>query len=279
MVSMKKISIKSAVKQLILVIASIIWIIPVIQLLLTSFKTPEDIMKTSPLELPKGIQFGNYIGAWNYAHMGILFINSIKLLALSLLITVILSALSSYPIARMKFKGKKIVFLFILAGMMVPIQATVITLFYMVKKMGLINNHLGLALVYSAFAMPMSVFIYSNYMKTIPFEIEESAIVDGCSKYGFFFRILIPLIKPSTATVVINITINVWNDLLIQMLLLTSGSKKTLTSGLAMFRGMYSTQWDLTLASVVIISVPVIIFYIILQKYIISGLSMGAVKG
>ncbi|MDC7233996.1 MAG: carbohydrate ABC transporter permease [Spirochaetales bacterium] len=242
-----------------------------------SFKTSAEIRK-SPIGLPDSLYIGNYIETWNTGNFGRLFINSLTVLLLSMAIIYIINLLTAYPFARMNFKGKKYFFLLFLSGMMFPMQMAIIPLFKIITSLRLVNNPLSLALVYAAFSMPMGIYILSTYLKSLPREIEEAAEIDGCSSLKKLLIIIVPLSKPALATILIINGINVWNDLLLPIIVMTKNSAKTLPAGLMYFSGQYQTQWEYITAGIVIISTPMVVFYLFMQKDIINGLASGAVK-
>lgn len=261
----------------ILSIIAFCYIYPVLIVFMNSFKTSSEI-RTSSLGLPENIYLGNYITAWVKGNFGRAFLNSVVVTGLSLLLIYILNIITAYPFARMHFKGKKALYFIFLSGIMFPIQMAIIPLFRIITKMHLVNNPLGLVFVYTAFSLPMGIMIISNFLQATPMELEEAAVMDGCGTMRMLFQIILPVIKPAVTTVLIINSINIWNDLLLPIIVLTTKDSKTMPAGLMYFSGQYSTQWEFVTAAVVLISLPMVVFYLIMQKDIVDGLAAGAVK-
>lgn len=262
---------------LILSVIAVAYVYPIIAVILNSFKTSSEIRR-SGLALPKELYLGNYITAWVKGNFGRSLINSIVVTGISLLLIYIINILTAYPFARMKFRGKDGIFLLFLSGIMFPVQMAVIPLFNMITRLNLVNNPIGLVLVYTAFSIPMGVMIISNFIKGMPIEIEEAAIVDGSGTWRLIFQIIVPLVKPAVTTILIINAINIWNDLLLPIIVLTTKNSKTMPAGLMYFSGQYNTQWEFITAAVVLISLPMVLFYFVMQKDIVNGLAAGAVK-
>lgn len=269
--------IKQGIGYFALTAVALLYVYPIMAVVFNSFKTSSEI-RTSGLSLPKSLYLDNYITAWQKGNFGNSFINSLIVTALSLVLIYIINLLMAYPFARMKFLGKKVLFLVFLSGMMFPIQMAIIPLFNMITKLNLVNNPLGLVFVYTAFSIPMGVLVISNFIKGMPLEIEEAARMDGCGTFRMIFQIIRPLVKPAISTVLIINAINIWNDLLLPIIVLTTKDSKTMPAGLMYFSGQYSSQWEYITAAVVLISLPMVIFYFIMQKDIVNGLAAGAVK-
>ncbi|MFI3211894.1 MAG: carbohydrate ABC transporter permease [Eubacteriales bacterium] len=261
----------------VLAIIAFLYVFPIIIVLLNSFKTSSEI-RTSGLGFPENIYLGNYITAWEAGNFGKAMINSIVITGLSLVFIYFLNVLSAYPFARMKFTGKGALYMIFLSGIMFPIQMAIIPLFKIITNLGLVNNPLGLVFVYTAFSMPMGILIISNFIRAMPIELEEAASIDGCGTVRLLYQIILPIVKPAVATVLIINAISIWNDLLLPIIVLTTKDAKTMPAGLMYFSGQYSTQWEYVTAAVMIISAPMVIFYLFMQKHIVNGLAAGAVK-
>ncbi|MGD1821880.1 MAG: carbohydrate ABC transporter permease [Pleomorphochaeta sp.] len=273
----KKYNIKLIFGYSVLTIVALLYISPIIMMVLNSLKTPAEIRK-APLGLPDSFYIGNYIESWQMGGFGRLFINSVVVTSVTLILIYIINIVTAYPFARMNFKGKNVLFIVFLSGMMFPMQMAIIPLFKIITKLHLVNNPLSLAFVYTAFSMPMGIYILSTYIKALPKELEEAAVIDGCSGIKLLVKIIVPLCKPALATVMIINGITVWNDLLLPIIVMTKNSAKTLPAGLMYFSGQYQTKWEYITSGIVIISIPMVIFYLTMQKDIINGLAAGAVK-
>lgn len=265
-------------KYIALILFAITCIYPLIWLLFNSFKTNEELF-ANPWGLPASINFKNYVVAIVDGNIGVYFMNSVVITVAAVMSTVILSCMVSYAITRMHWKLSKTVLNLFLLGMMIPVYATIIPLFSMFNKVGILNTRLSVIIPNIAFGFPMAVFILSGFFQTIPRDIEEAAVMDGCSIYRIFFNIITPISKSSIVTVAVVVFINIWNDLLLPQIFLTDQAKMTLPVGLTAFKGMYSTDYVSMIAAVLLTIIPSIAVYILLHRNIMEGMVAGAVKG
>lgn len=206
--------------------------------------------------------------------------NSIIVTVVSVLAGLVLSAMTAYILARFAFKGSGVLYYVYIASMMIPMFLGMIPLFFLMSDMGLTNSLLGLIIVYTVSTIPFSVFVLVGFFKTLPSEIEEAAMMDGASYYGIFFRIMMPLAKPGLISVSIINVLNTWNEYILGVVLNSEPSKYTLPVGIAVMQGemQYRTEWGPLFAALLISMVPVMIFYLIFQRQIASGITAGAVK-
>ncbi len=211
--------------------------------------------------------------------MLILFKNSLFLCTVSVVCILFLTALASYALSRFKLGINKYLYNFFLVGMMIPINAAIIPLFISLKTFGLVNTYPGVIIPYIGFGIPMGIFLMSSYMKGIPDEIEEAAIIDGCGLWGLFAHIILPLSRPIFATSAIISFMGLWNEFLFALVFLSGKEHQTVPLGLATFRGQYSTNHTTMMAGVVIAMIPTIIIYIMLRDNIMKGMTAGSVKG
>lgn len=265
-------------KYAILILFSITCIYPMVWMFLSSLKTNENLLN-DPWGLAIPIHPENYVRALIEGHLGRYFFNSVYIAVMSVAISTILGAMVSYAISRMYWKLSKLVLDLFLLGMMIPIYATIIPLFSMFNKLNLLNTSISVILVHVVFGLPMIVFILTGFMESLPREMEEAAVIDGASIYTIFARVMLPVTKPSLVTVAVITFIDVWNDLLVPQIFLTSSEKMTLPVGLMEFKGLRSTDYVTMIAAIVITVIPTVIVYSILHKSIIEGMVTGAVKG
>lgn len=251
---------------------------PIFWLFLASFKTNQELY-VNTWGLPENWSLTNYVTAVVEGRIIEYFGNSVIISVSAVLVTVILSTMASYAITRMHWKLSKLTYNVFLLGMMIPVYAMVIPLFSIFKSLGLLNNHLSVIIPQIAVGFPMSIFIICGFMRAVPLELEEAAIIDGCSIFGCFLKVVLPISKSSIVTVAVVQFINVWNDLLLPRIFLTDSSKMTLPVGLTNFQAMYSTDYVSMIAAVIITIIPSIIVYILLHKNIMEGMVAGAVKG
>ncbi len=253
---------------------------PVGFLIINSFKSQSEVV-TSPLALPKGLDF-NYIlnAAKEINFFSSLFITFVITLLSVALITVV-SALAAWVMVRNKWKYSDILLLMFTAAMLIPFQAVMYPLLSLFENMGL-KNIPGLIIMYGGFGLSLSVFLYHGFIKSVPVSVEEAAVIDGANIFQMFFKIVFPLLKSSTVTVIILNSMWIWNDYLLPFLVIGNGNLRTLTLELyfaKMTSGQYGNPWELIFPAVFVSIIPIIIVFLFLQKYIVKGVADGAVKG
>ena len=281
---MKKMK-KSPVEKLISIITyillsffAIMCLYPIFWLLLASFKTNKELYM-NPWGMPAALSFVKYQNAIVKGNVLIYFGNSVIIAVAAVIAISFLATMVSYALTRMQWKLSELVYNIFLAGMMIPIYAMIIPLFSMFKAMGILDTYLAVIIPHIAVGLPMGIFIICGFMRSIPRELEEAAIIDGASIYQCFGQIILPITRASIVTVAVVQFINVWNDLLLPRIFLTSSKKMTLPVGLTNFQAQYSTDYVGMIAAVIITIVPSIIVYVILHKQIMEGMVAGAVKG
>ncbi|QGQ94519.1 carbohydrate ABC transporter permease [Paenibacillus psychroresistens] len=267
-----------ASKWIILSIWTLIVVIPLIILVSVSVKSPQDLLYTT-LGFPKDFMWDNFAEAWKTASLGMAFGNSILITGLSILGVVLASSFAAYPLARVKSKFISTLFLYFIAGIMVPFQLSMIPLYKLLKFLHLINTHQGVILIFIAMSIPFSIFLYTGFLKGIPKELEESALIDGCGPFRTFAVIIFPLIKPVTASVIITNSLSIWNDFLVPLLFLQEKTSRTIPMAIFTFTGQYNSSWNMIFSAILLGTLPLIITFLLLQKHFIKGLVGGAVKG
>ena len=263
------------------VIMFFLYMIPFILILLNSFKYKRDIIK-NPFSLitKKGYTIENYITAFEKMNFLRAFGNSLFVTGLSTIAVIILSAMVAYYFTRAKNKFSSVFFTLMAASMIIPFQAIMIPLVSIYgAQLGLLNHRLTLVFLHTGFAMSMSVFIFQGFVKSnIPISLEEAAYLDGCSKLQTFFKVVFPLLKPTTSTLIILNVLAFWNDYLLPSLVLGKKNLLTLPLSTYTFYGTYSADYGVIMAALVLTVAPILILYLFLQKQIISGVVAGAVK-
>lgn len=268
----------------ILIFTSLLSIFPFIWLISTSLKgNAENIFAYPPQVIPQDFTFDNYIGVWKRVNFIAYFVNSMIVAGFTVFLNLLLSALAAYPLARMQFGGKKFAFFAVLATIMVPFQAIMLPVYLITLKLNLVdsvNNFMG----YIGLVMPFAVsafgiFLMRQAFLTIPKEMEEAAIVDGCNVLQVFFKVLLPMVKPSLAVLAIFTFIGSWGEFLWPSIVLTKESMYTLPVGVNNLQGMFSSNWRFIAAGSILATIPIVIFFLAMQKYFISGETEGAVKG
>ncbi|MGM9985848.1 MAG: carbohydrate ABC transporter permease [Bacillaceae bacterium] len=282
---MKKYSWKMAIIEVFGLALFIIYMIPFYLMFINSFKSRREIIQDTT-SLPDTWNSSNYTAAIEKMDFWSAFANSMIITFFSLIIIVFCSAMAAWVLVRSKTRVSKILFFIFIAAMIIPFQAVMLPL---VKLMGMIDftifefnfhmlrSHYGLIFMYLGFGCSMSIFLYHGFIKGIPIELEEAAIIDGCSKWKVFWKVVFPMLKPITVTVMVLNGIWIWNDFLLPSLTL-GGSIPTIPLAMQMFFGQFTKQWELALAALTLAIIPVIIFYLIAQRHIIKGIIAGAIK-
>jgi raffinose/stachyose/melibiose transport system permease protein len=275
----KKRSLSGTILLIALIIVGIIQLYPLIWLILVSFKNNAEIFGGNVLGLPKVWRVSNYKDALISGNVGLYFLNSVIVTTLTIVISNIFIATSSYAITRLNWKLSKVTLTIFLLGMMVPIHSTLLPLFLILKKMHILNTYWSLILPYVAFALPMGIFVMTSFLEGIPKELEEAACLDGCNIYQTFIKIILPLLKPAMATVSIFTYLSSWNELMFANTFINSPKLKTLTVGIMSMAGQHSTNWGPIVAGLVIATLPTILIYMPLSNQVQKSLMAGAVKG
>ncbi len=245
----------------------------------TSLKPPQDLWKIPPQWIPSQFYLGNFIGIFTKRHFLTYLQNSFIIACSTTVISVFISSFAAYSLARLKFKGKVLILSLVLSISMFPGIAIVSPLFLFLKKLSLLNTYWGLILTYTTFTIPLSLWSLNAFFKQIPFEMEESAKIDGATPLQTFFRIIFPLATPGMFTSAILTFITAWNEFLYALVFNTQDAMKTVPVGIATFPGEYELPWGDIAAASVVVTIPLIIMVLIFQKQILSGLTAGAVKG
>lgn len=255
-------------------------LIPFVIVVFSSFKESNAEVAAHPLGFPKEWVFDNYVKAWKQAKINVYFFNSLYLSMAAAVSSVLLAAAGAFALTRMKFaRLSKLTYQFVLLGMLVPGNVLFIAQYILVKDLGILNHHLALYLPYTAGALPFSILLISAFMKSVPAELEEAAIVDGLSAQGLFARIILPITLPALVTVFIVNYLGNWNEYLLANFFISSDGLKTLPTGMVGFRDAYQTNYPLICTGIVFSVLPVLVMYAFLQKKIIEGLTAGSVKG
>lgn len=274
----KKISIYHIVCAVILLIMVIICIYPIVWMFFGSMKDKAEFY-TNIWGLPKQIHLDNYIAAWKNADLGRRFINSLIVTLGSMCIMIPVTSCAAYAVARLNFKGKNLIYMYLLLGIMIPAGVLGIPTFTVAMKMGLLNSHFGLMLIYAAQNIAMGMFIMRGFFISLPRELEEAAMIDGCSRFGCFVRISVPLARAGVATQVIFNGLTIWNDYFMANIMITKDELRTLPLSIANFVGKHSTNYPELFAMLTMATIPVIIVFVLSQKSFIEGVAAGAVKG
>jgi len=259
----------------------ILYMVPFYLMFINSFKTRREIFSNTT-GLPEVWNYTNYIDAAGRMNMLSSFTNSMIITVGSVILLLLFSSMAAWVLVRDQTKKSKIIFYVFTSGMIVPFQAVMIPL---VKWMGkiqlgpfkMLGTHYGLIFMYIGFGVSMSIFLYHGFIKGIPKEVEEAAIIDGCSKWKVYTKVVLPLLKPITVTVAVLQSIWVWNDFLLPFLTV-NGTINTIPLSMNNFFGAFSRQWELAMAALIMSIIPIIIFYFFVQKQIVAGIVQGSIK-
>ncbi|RXZ83190.1 carbohydrate ABC transporter permease [Paenibacillaceae bacterium] len=252
---------------------------PLLWLLLYSFKTNEEILSGAFFALPDVMKWSNYSDAYFKGNYVRNLFNSLFVTGSTLTVTLLLSSMVGYAIARFKWRWSKSVLLIFIVGMMIPTQSTLLPLVVLFRKLHVTDTYLSMILPYIAFSLPLAVFILTGFFRTIPHELEESASMDGASVYGVFVRIMVPISIPPIVTVTILTFISIWNEYIMAATFISSPALKTLPFGIYSFVSKYSTNFGAIGAYLVLGAIPVLMVYFTLAEKITKGMIAGAVKG
>jgi ABC-type glycerol-3-phosphate transport system permease component len=265
------------VRQGSVILATIISLFPVYFMLVSSFKTKSEYIQNK-WGLPSSLYLNNFNTALAGEKFFIRFANSAILTALSVGVSLVIACLAAYAFARMEFPGKDTLFNLVLSLMVVPPVVMVVPLFVSMVRWGLVNTYQGTSIIYIGLLLPFSVYMMTNFFRTIPREIIEASRIDGCTNLGVFWRIMMPLSAPAVITLVVVNALWVWNELLSALIFMQKDSMKTLMVGIAAMRSRNYVDIPATMAGLLIATIPIVIVYLFGQRYFIRGLTGGAVK-
>lgn len=258
------------------VIISILHIIPLYLLASTSFKNESDF--SSKWVLPQYLYLDNFKNAWEYANLGSAFINNMIITGISILLVLVIGALASYPLARFQTRLNKCIYVLFISALIVPPLTILVPLYQFIVDLGGLNSYWAMICLHITFNLPLTIFLYTGFISTVPRELDEAAMMDGSSRVGLFFRIILPLLKPVTVTVVILAGVAIWNDYQFSVFFLQSSERSTLTVALSKFFSQYNNNLGWVAAGSLLAMLPLTMLYLFLQRYFIQGLSAGAVK-
>ncbi len=266
-------------KYIVLTLIALIIASPILIAVLGSLRTTGEIT-SQPFGLPtQGIQWDNYRTILESSELWSALKNSLIITITSTIISVSLSCLLAYVFARIKFFGRGILFNILTLGLLFPLVVVILPMFIKIKNLNMIDSYWGVILPIVAFGLPANTIILRGFFRSIPVELEEAAYIDGCTVIGFFRLILIPMARPSIAAVTVLQIINSWNDYYIALLVLSNSNKWPLQLGLMRFQGQYSSDLGLIMTYITLLMLPAIAFYIFAERYIVTGLTGGELKG
>jgi len=261
----------------ILFAVAVVYIAPLLWMLSVALKSNAEVF-ASPFSLPESLKWENFAIAWSVGRLGKATLNSIVVCGVSLFVSMFFGSLAAFPISRMKWKLSGTTLSYFLVGMMVPVHCVLIPLFVTLSKISLTDNAVGLILPYVAFALPLTIYLLAGFFSSMPSELFESACVDGCSIYGTFFRIALPLAKSGLFVAGLMTFVANWNELLLALVFMSNPERKTLPVTVSYFVSPYSTNYVQMFAAIIIAVLPTIVVYSCFSNQIVEGLTAGAMK-
>lgn len=263
----------------ILIISAVLTLFPIYISLLNSFKTQGDLLNNI-LSVPSQLNFGNYIDAFKKTRYLNSLANTLIVVVTGLTGIVLFSSMAGYKLSRTKSRLSGFIFGLFVMSMLIPFYSIMITLYRIAMKLALNDSLIGLGMIYIGLGVSMAIFLYHGFVKSVPTELEEAAVIDGCGDFRLFFRIVFPLLHPITATILVLNALWMWNDFLLPLLMLTDSKQYTILISVTVLFGEYgNNEWTAILATLIMAMLPATIFYLLLQKYIVKGIAEGAIKG
>jgi multiple sugar transport system permease protein len=265
-------------KYTLLTALTLLWLLPIIASVVTSFRTMDDISVNGFWSIPREVVLRNFVQAWTDARVSKYLINSFIITIPALFAMLFLSSLGAYALARYRFRGSLLIYFVFVAGTMLPFQILLLPVFRLTNTLGLFDTYAGLILIHTAFQLGFCTFVLRNFMRTVPGEIMDAARVDGCGEFRIYWQIVLPLTLPALAALATLEFTWVFNDYLWAIILLRSDMLRPVTAGLATLRGQYNTDWPVITAGAILATIPTLLVFIFLQRYFIQGLTLGSGK-
>ena len=275
---MKKIKIIPVITTLLLIILGVFTLFPIYIAILNSFKTQQELYK-SVLAFPTKFSFSNYQTALAKMDFIRITFNTLYITVISVVGIILVSSMAGYKLARTSGKVSGFFYILFISSMFIPFQSIMLPLYKLAKKIGLSGSKTGLTIIYVGLGINLAIFLYHGFSKSLPKELEEAALIDGCNEFQMFYKVIFPLLKPISATIAILDVLWIWNDFMLPLIMITDVKNYTLVLETNMFFGKYTVDWPSILAGLVCTWIPVVIFYAIFQKNIVKGITAGAVKG
>lgn len=260
--------------EIVMIAIAVAFLFPVYVLVVSAFKSAPEVAASS-LAPPQGVYLDNFTRAWDEASLGVALLSSGLVAVVSVVLLVIIGSSAAYALVRGARRMDDIIFLLFVAGITIPIQLGMVPLYQLMRDLQLLNNPVSLIIYYTGHLLPITVFLYAGFIRVSSRTYEEAAFVDGANAVQTFSRIVFPLLRPITGTVIILNAIGIWNDFLVPLLYLGTSEFRTVPVAIFAFQGEYATQWGIIFAGLLIAIVPILVVYFVLQKYIIKGFASG----
>jgi raffinose/stachyose/melibiose transport system permease protein len=262
-----------------LIVVSLIWSAPVLFIFLTALKTRPDLIATGTFGLPTEIAWQNFPDAWEEANLSTTMVNSLIISFAKVPLGIFVSSLAAFALTRLRVPLGRVFLAVIIMGAMIPVQVALAPLFRLILGLGLLNQYVGILLPYIAFGVPFQVFLLTAFFKSVPRELDEAARIDGASSWGIYWRVIIPLSLPALAALFVLDFVATWNEFGIALVILQRQDMWTVPLSLQAFTGQFGNNYTELNAAIFMSIIPVIIVYLLLQRYFVAGLTTGAVKG
>ena len=256
-----------------------LWLVPIATALITSIRTNSDIVSRGFLAFPNALSLQSYAEAWQRGGLAHYLPNSFIITIPSLIATLFLSSLSAYALSRFRFPGNRIILFIYVAGMMLPFQILLLPVFRLTDALHIYNTYWAVIVFHTAFQLGFCTFVLRNYMRTIPGELLEAARMDGCGEFRIYSQIVMPLTLPALAAVATLEFTWIFNDFLWALILIQNDALKPVTTGLAALQGQYRMDWTVIISGSLLAALPTVIVFLLLQRYFVAGLTLGATKG
>lgn len=253
-------------------------LLPFLWMLVSSLKLPQELYSVPPTWLPQRPTLLNYGRVLLVSNVPRYFVNSLVISVGSTALALPLAVFAAYGLARFRFPGRRASLAFVLAGQLLPTAAIIVPLFVTLRVLGLVNTYLGLVLVYLILTLPLSVWMLTSYFRAIPVELEDAAIVDGASRLAVLFRITLPLSIPGVVSVIVYAFVTTWNEFIFALVFARDSRVKTLPIGIAEFTGEFNTDWGSVMAASLVMTLPIVTAFVLMQRSLVRGLTAGAIK-
>jgi raffinose/stachyose/melibiose transport system permease protein len=257
-----------------MIFVALLFLFPVYVLVTLSFKSTPEI-SGGGLGLPSGLESSNYSQAWNVAHLGAALLNSTIITGLGLVVLVAVGSTASYYLARKQSRLSYGLYILFLLGIILPFQLALVPLYRMVKDAGLLGSYTSMVIFYTGLQTPFTIFLYTGFLRALPREYGEAALVDGATHWQSFRRVTFPLLRPITGTVIILNAVFIWNDFLTPLIYLGGSPNETIPVVVYQFVGQYVSNWGYIFAAVVVASLPILVLFLLLQRFVIKGFTSG----
>ena len=262
-----------------LIVVVVVLLFPFLWMLSTSLKPPEEVFTPRPRWIPLNPTLRNFVNILGETPFPRYFLNSVVVAFVTMLLALVVTVFAGYALSRYRFRGKRAFSLWLLVSQMFPPMLLVIPIFILMLKLGLYNTYASLIITYGTFALPFSTWMLKAYFDTVPLDLEEAAMVDGCTRLQALARVVLPLAAPGIVTVALFVFILAWQEYMFALTLTRTTDMRTLPVGISLFLGEYRVLWGSLMAGSVVVTAPVILLFSYLQRYIVQGLTLGAVKG